>query len=149
MSSSGRRFSIRKIVSVAMLTTLAALAPRAFADSVHLRIDRAANKVTAAVAEPERWRRREATGDMIIVRYADDIVVGFEHEHDARRFLDMMRTRIEEFRRSSGVANHVGDPDQDDGTDARDDDATDQAVGSRNAECAEEPSADETSDQTE
>src|SRR6266852_962811 len=27
----------------------------------------------------ERWRRREATGDMIIVRYADDIVVGFEH----------------------------------------------------------------------
>ena len=28
----------------------------------------------------ERWRRREATGDMIIVRYADDMVVGFEHE---------------------------------------------------------------------
>ena len=28
----------------------------------------------------ERWRRREAKGDMIIVRYADDIVVGFEHE---------------------------------------------------------------------
>ena len=25
----------------------------------------------------ERWRQREATGDMIIVRYADDIVVGF------------------------------------------------------------------------
>lgn len=45
----------------------------------------------------ERWRRREATGDMIIVRYADDIVAGFEHETDARRFLDMMRTRLEEF----------------------------------------------------
>jgi hypothetical protein len=45
----------------------------------------------------QRWRRREATGDMIIVRYADDIVVGFEHEHDARRFLGMMRTRLEEF----------------------------------------------------
>jgi retron-type reverse transcriptase len=28
----------------------------------------------------ERWRRREATGDMIMVRYADDIVVGFQHE---------------------------------------------------------------------
>ena len=28
----------------------------------------------------ERWRRHEATGDMIIVRFADDIVVGFEHE---------------------------------------------------------------------
>src|SRR3981189_2103090 len=32
----------------------------------------------------ERWRRREATGDMIIVRYADDIIVGFEPEPDAR-----------------------------------------------------------------
>jgi RNA-directed DNA polymerase len=44
-----------------------------------------------------RWRQREATGDMIILRYADDTVVGFEHEADARRFLDMMRTRLEEF----------------------------------------------------
>jgi group II intron reverse transcriptase/maturase len=45
----------------------------------------------------ERWRRHEATGDMIIVRYADDIVVGFEHESDARRFWDAMRKRLEEF----------------------------------------------------
>ena len=45
----------------------------------------------------ERWRRREATGDMIIVRYADDIVVGFEHESAARRFLDDMRGRLREF----------------------------------------------------
>jgi len=45
----------------------------------------------------ERWRRREATGDMIIVRYADDIVVGFEHESDARRFRDAMRERLQEF----------------------------------------------------
>src|SRR5215813_12553376 len=45
----------------------------------------------------ERWRRQEATGDMIIVRYADDIVVGFEHESDARRFWDAMRQRLEEF----------------------------------------------------
>ncbi len=44
-----------------------------------------------------RWRQREATGDMIILRYADDIVVGFEHETDAHRFLDMMRARLEEF----------------------------------------------------
>src|SRR5207253_9897191 len=44
----------------------------------------------------ERWRRREATGDMIIVRYADDIVAGFEHEADARRFRDAMRERLEE-----------------------------------------------------
>jgi group II intron reverse transcriptase/maturase len=45
----------------------------------------------------ERWRRREATGDMIIVRYADDVVVGFEHETDARRFWDAMRERLKEF----------------------------------------------------
>ena len=45
----------------------------------------------------ERWRRREATGDMIIVRYADDFIVGFQHENDARRFLDEMRTRLQEF----------------------------------------------------
>jgi hypothetical protein len=44
-----------------------------------------------------RWRRQEATGDMIVVRYADDIVAGFEHEADACRFLDMMRARLEEF----------------------------------------------------
>ena len=45
----------------------------------------------------DRWRRREATGDMIIVRYADDTVVGFEHETDARRFWDAMRERLQEF----------------------------------------------------
>jgi RNA-directed DNA polymerase len=45
----------------------------------------------------ERWRRREATGDMIVVRYADDVVLGFQHENDARRFLDAMRARFEEF----------------------------------------------------
>ena len=44
-----------------------------------------------------RWRRREATGDMIVVRYADDLVVGFEKEGDARRFLDAMRTRLGTF----------------------------------------------------
>jgi RNA-directed DNA polymerase len=45
----------------------------------------------------ERWRRCEATGDMTIVRYADDIVVGFEHESDARRFWDAMRERLQKF----------------------------------------------------
>jgi RNA-directed DNA polymerase len=45
----------------------------------------------------ERWRRREASGDMIIVRYADDIIVGFEHEIDARRFWDAMRERLAEY----------------------------------------------------
>ena len=45
----------------------------------------------------ERWRRREATGDMIMVRYADDLVVGFQHATDARRFWDAMRERLREF----------------------------------------------------
>ncbi len=40
------------------------------------------------------WRRHEATGGMIIVRYADDLVAGFEHEADARRFLEEMRARL-------------------------------------------------------
>ena len=45
----------------------------------------------------ESWRRREAAGDMIIVRYADDITVGFEREDDARRFLEAMRERLGKF----------------------------------------------------
>jgi RNA-directed DNA polymerase len=44
-----------------------------------------------------RWRQREATGDMVIVRYADDFVVGFEHEADAHRFWEALRKRLEEF----------------------------------------------------
>ena len=45
----------------------------------------------------KQWRGREAGGNVIVVRYADDIVVGFEHEADARRFWDAMRTRFEQF----------------------------------------------------
>ena len=45
----------------------------------------------------ERWRRCEARGDMIIVRYADDLIAGFEHEATARRFLEAMRERLGKF----------------------------------------------------
>ncbi|WP_366514813.1 group II intron reverse transcriptase/maturase [Sphingomonas sp.] len=45
----------------------------------------------------ERWRQHEASGDVIIVRYADDFIVGFQHEGDARRFLDALRKRLAEF----------------------------------------------------
>jgi RNA-directed DNA polymerase len=45
----------------------------------------------------ERYRRREATGDMIIVRYADDFIAGFEHEDEAHHFLDALRERLKEF----------------------------------------------------
>jgi len=44
-----------------------------------------------------QWRHREAKGDMVIVRYADDIIVGFQHEADARRFLEAMRERLGKF----------------------------------------------------
>ena len=44
-----------------------------------------------------QWRRRNAGGDMIIVRFADDFVAGFEHEHDARRFLADLRERFAKF----------------------------------------------------
>ena len=33
-----------------------------------------------------QWRKRHARGDVIIVRWADDFVVGFQHEDDAMRF---------------------------------------------------------------
>jgi group II intron reverse transcriptase/maturase len=45
----------------------------------------------------EQWRRREAKGDVIVVRYADDMVLGFEHEADAKRFKDAMQERLEKF----------------------------------------------------
>ena len=44
-----------------------------------------------------RWRRRVATGDMIIVRYADDFIVGFQHHGDGRFFLEQMRERLGKF----------------------------------------------------
>ena len=44
-----------------------------------------------------RWRQREAKGAMVIVRYADDFCVGFEHEADGRRFLDALRDRLAKF----------------------------------------------------
>jgi len=45
----------------------------------------------------EQWRRREAKGKMILVRYADDLIAGFEHEAEARRFWEAMRQRFEKF----------------------------------------------------
>jgi group II intron reverse transcriptase/maturase len=43
------------------------------------------------------WRKRFASGDVVIVRFADDFTVGFEHESDARRFLADLRERFAEF----------------------------------------------------
>ena len=45
----------------------------------------------------DRWRRRYAHGDMIIVRFADDYIVGFEHQRDAEQFLADLRGRLAKF----------------------------------------------------
>ena len=45
----------------------------------------------------EAWRKKQARGDMIIVRYADDAVLGFEHRKDAEQFLEQLRERLAKF----------------------------------------------------
>jgi group II intron reverse transcriptase/maturase len=45
----------------------------------------------------EAWRRKVAHGDMIVVRYADDVVLGFEHKEEAERFLKAIRERLAKF----------------------------------------------------
>lgn len=43
------------------------------------------------------WRKRQARGEVIIVRYADDFVIGFREESDARRCLAALRERMARF----------------------------------------------------
>jgi len=50
------------------------------------------------------WRKRHAHGDVVIVRFADDFIIGFEHKDDADRFLDELRGRFAEF----GLELHPG-----------------------------------------
>jgi len=45
----------------------------------------------------QRWRQHHAHGSVIFVRYADDIVVGFEYEADAQRFHADLQQRMEKF----------------------------------------------------
>jgi RNA-directed DNA polymerase len=45
----------------------------------------------------QRWRQTKASGDMIVVRYADDQIVGFEHEHEAKAFLHDLQERLRAF----------------------------------------------------
>jgi group II intron reverse transcriptase/maturase len=45
----------------------------------------------------QHWRRRQANGDVIIVRFADDIVVGFQHRSDAERFQADLVQRLARF----------------------------------------------------
>ena len=45
----------------------------------------------------DAWRKKVAAGDMIIVRYADDAVLGFQHREDAERFREQLRERLRKF----------------------------------------------------
>jgi group II intron reverse transcriptase/maturase len=45
----------------------------------------------------QRWRKTQAHGDMVIVRYADDFIVGFQHRAEAERFLAELRERFTKF----------------------------------------------------
>ena len=51
-----------------------------------------------------QWRSRHARGDMVVVRFADDFVVGFEHRDDAERFRAELRERFASF----GLELHEG-----------------------------------------
>jgi hypothetical protein len=44
-----------------------------------------------------QWRRQHAHGDVVIVRFADDFVAGFEHQSDAEQFLTDLRERFTKF----------------------------------------------------
>jgi RNA-directed DNA polymerase len=45
----------------------------------------------------DQWRKTQARGEVIIVRYADDFVIGFQHQSDAGRFLEELRERFRQF----------------------------------------------------
>jgi len=45
----------------------------------------------------QQWRRRHARGDMIVVRYADDFIVGFQRKSDADQFLGELHERLRKF----------------------------------------------------
>jgi len=45
----------------------------------------------------EQWRNREAGGDVIVVRYADDFVMGFQYKHEAEAFLSALKERFAKF----------------------------------------------------
>jgi hypothetical protein len=45
----------------------------------------------------QAWRKRHATGDMIVVRYADDTIVGFQNQWEAKQFLHDLKERLAKF----------------------------------------------------
>lgn len=54
----------------------------------------------------DQWRKRRATSEVIVIRYADDTIVGFQRHADAERFLRDLRERLATF----GLDLHPEDP---------------------------------------
>jgi hypothetical protein len=45
----------------------------------------------------QQWRRKRAHGEVVVVRYVDDFIVGFQHRSDAERFLAELKERFQKF----------------------------------------------------
>jgi RNA-directed DNA polymerase len=45
----------------------------------------------------QHWRRKNTEGEVVVVRYADDFVLGFQHRHEAEHFLRDLKERLEKF----------------------------------------------------
>jgi group II intron reverse transcriptase/maturase len=45
----------------------------------------------------DRWRHRRAAGEVIVVRFCDDFVVGFQYQQDAEGFLEALKQRLRKF----------------------------------------------------
>src|SRR6266498_3934905 len=45
----------------------------------------------------QQWRKKRAHGDVVVVRFADDFIVGFQHRTDAERFLVELKERFLKF----------------------------------------------------
>ncbi|MGA2588868.1 MAG: reverse transcriptase domain-containing protein [Bryobacteraceae bacterium] len=45
----------------------------------------------------QAWRKKVAHGDVIVVRYADDAVLGFQHREEAEKFLAELQERVRKF----------------------------------------------------
>jgi RNA-directed DNA polymerase len=43
------------------------------------------------------WRKKWAHGEVVVIRYADDTILGFQHQADADRFLENLRERLGKF----------------------------------------------------
>ena len=65
--------------------------------AVHRRCWRTSTCTTCSTSGSSAWRRQQAHGDVIVVRYADDFVVGFQHKRTPSGFWTELRERFAKF----------------------------------------------------